>query len=90
MDSKSSRWHVCRVTNRDKNLVELGQRIRDSRKAMGFSQEDLAHESGIDRSYIGGVERGERNVTFTMLCKIAAALKCDAGSLTRNLPLKTR
>ena len=59
MDSKSAPRHVYRVTNRDKNLVELGQRIRDARKALGFSQEDLAHESGIDRSYIGGVERGD-------------------------------
>ncbi|MDP1591230.1 MAG: helix-turn-helix transcriptional regulator [Prosthecobacter sp.] len=88
MDSKSVVWHHCLVVNRDSNLVELGQRIRESRKAMGFSQEDLAHESGIDRSYIGGVERGERNITFTMLCKIATALKCDVANLTKQLPQK--
>lgn len=75
---------------KDQNLVELGQRIRDARKALDLSQEGLAHESEIDRSYIGGVERGERNVTFTMLCRIAAALKCDIASLTDQLPRKSK
>jgi transcriptional regulator with XRE-family HTH domain len=45
--------------------------------ALGFSQEDLANESDIDRRYIGGGERGERNVTFKVLCKIAVARRCD-------------
>lgn len=76
--------------NRDTNLLELGKRIRESRKALEFSQEDLAHESEIDRSYIGGVERGERNITFTMLCKIATALKCDVANLTENLPRRQK
>ncbi len=53
-------------------------------------QEDLAYESDIDRSYIGGVERGERNITFTVLCKIAAGLRCDVAALTKDLPHKPR
>jgi transcriptional regulator with XRE-family HTH domain len=53
-----------------------------------MTQEGLAHESDIDRSYIGGVERGERNLTFSMLCKIAHALRCDVASLTKGLPRK--
>jgi transcriptional regulator with XRE-family HTH domain len=81
---------LCGVLNRDSNLLELGKRIRETRKALGFSQEDLAHEGEIDRSYIGGVERGERNITFTMLCKIATALKCDVSSLTGNLPRRRK
>jgi transcriptional regulator with XRE-family HTH domain len=44
------------------------------RKVKNLTQEDLAHESEIDRSYIGGVERGERNLSFDKLCQIAAAL----------------
>ena len=71
-------------------LVELGQRIRIARKALDMTQEDLADASEIDRSYVGGVERGERNLTFTMLCKIAAALHCDVGSLTQKLPARRR
>lgn len=64
----------------------LGERIRDARKEKGWTQEDLAYEAKIDRSYIGGVERGERNVTFTMLCRIAQSLGRDVASLTHKLP----
>ena len=67
-------------------LVELGRRIRAARAALGFSQEGLANESEIDRSYIGGVERGERNLTFAVLCRIAVALRCDVAALTKDLP----
>jgi transcriptional regulator with XRE-family HTH domain len=52
----------------------LGRRIREARKKMGLSQEDLALESDIDRSYIGGVERGERNLSFKKLCAIARVI----------------
>lgn len=64
----------------------LGQRIRDRRKELGWTQEKLADEAEIDRSYIGGVERGERNLTFTVLCQICKALSCDVAQLTADLP----
>lgn len=67
-------------------LQVLGQRIREMRKERDLTQEDLAHESDIDRSYIGGVERGERNLSFDKLCQIASALRCDVAALTKNLP----
>jgi transcriptional regulator with XRE-family HTH domain len=70
----------------DTALRVLGQRIRDRRASLGWTQEHLAHVADVDRSYIGGVERGERNVTFTMLCKISAALRSDVAGLTQNLP----
>ena len=78
------------MRKRSAELRELGCRIRAARTALGFSQEDLAEESDIDRSYIGGVERGERNLTFTVLCKIAKALHCDVAALTKDLPGKPR
>lgn len=53
---------------------------------MGLSQETLAHESGLDRSYVGRVERGEHNLTFVSLVKLARALGCDVAGLTVNLP----
>jgi hypothetical protein len=64
----------------------LGERIRDARKAKGWTQEDLAYEAEIDRSYIGGVERGERNISFSMLCRLAQALERDIASFTYQLP----
>jgi len=56
------------------------------RKVKNLTQENLAYESQIDRSYIGGVERGERNLSFDKLCQIAAALGCDVATLTKGLP----
>lgn len=67
-------------------LQELGNRIRGKRKARGWTQEDLADIAGIDRSYIGGVERGERNLTFNVLCQICEALCCDVAALTKGIP----
>lgn len=67
-------------------LKELGKRIRARRKELGFSQERFALEAEIDRSYVGGVERGERNVTFTVLCRLCEALGCDVAALTLGLP----
>lgn len=67
-------------------LKELGKRIRARRKALGWSQERFALEAEIDRSYVGGVERGERNVTFTVLCRLCEALGSDVATLTNNLP----
>ncbi len=67
-------------------LQTLGNRIRRQRKTLNLTQEELAAKADIDRSYIGGVERGERNVTFVMLCKICAALECDVAALTYGLP----
>jgi transcriptional regulator with XRE-family HTH domain len=78
------------MRKRSGELQELGRRIRAARIALGFSQEELAYESDIDRSYIGGVERGERNITFNVLCKIATALHCDLAALTKDLPRRPR
>lgn len=55
-------------------LVALGKAIRAERLAHGLSQEALADKAGIDRSYIGGVERGEHNIAIMNLLKIADAL----------------
>ncbi len=65
----------------------LGERVRSARKAKGLSQEDLALESNTATSYIGGVERGQRNPSFKKLCAIARTVGCDVGSLCRDLPL---
>jgi transcriptional regulator with XRE-family HTH domain len=67
-------------------LKTLGDRIRAKRKDLDWTQEDLAANAVLDRSYVGGVERGERNVTFTVLCQICTAMGCDVAALTDGLP----
>lgn len=69
-------------------LKILGNRIRQMRRDYGWTQEELADRAAIDRSYIGGVERGERNLTFTILCQICEALECDVAKLTNDIPEK--
>ncbi len=64
-----------------KYLKSFGARVRELRKAAGFSQEDFALEIGLDRTYMGGVERGERNVAVLNLRKIAAGLHVSVGDL---------
>ncbi|CAO1660020.1 helix-turn-helix domain-containing protein [Halomonas sp. NPDC076908] len=59
----------------------LGQNIREERKKKGFSQDAFALAAGIDRSYIGRVERGEVNITVEKLYEIAAVLQCEPASL---------
>jgi transcriptional regulator with XRE-family HTH domain len=71
----------------NKSLKVLGERIRKARKAKGISQEDLALLADIDRSYIGGIERGQRNPSFKTLCLIARTVKTDVGTLCKDLPL---
>ena len=65
---------------------ELGRRIRERRKKVGLSQEELALFADIDRSYVGGIERGDRNVSFSILCKLCLAMHCDVAALTEGLP----
>ncbi len=62
-------------------LIKLGNKIRELRLAKEFSQEDFAAEVGLDRTYMGGIERGERNISAINLIRIAKALKVEVGEL---------
>ena len=55
-----------------------------------MSQEGLAHAAGLDRSYVGRIERGEHNLTFVSLVRIARAVGCDIAALTVGLPKAQR
>jgi len=59
----------------------FGARVRQLRKARGLSQEALALEAGLDRSYVGSIERGESNVALINIHRIAEALQVGAGEL---------
>lgn len=59
----------------------FGNKVRSVRKERGWSQEELADACELDRTYIGGIERGERNVSIMNIAKIAQALGVKASSL---------
>lgn len=73
---------MCAVAaRRTPELESLGEAIRALRVARGFSQETLAEEAGLHRTYVGSVERGERNVAYLNIRAIAGALDVRASEL---------
>ena len=75
-------------TNEQRRILrKFGRRVRDARNDHGWTQEDLADEAGLNRTYVGGIERGERNLALLNVNKLALALNenfdgflpCHAG-----------
>jgi transcriptional regulator with XRE-family HTH domain len=66
---------------RDEILRLFGERLRELRTERNLSQERLAELAGLDRNYIGQIERAERNVALVNIVRIAKALEVDAGEL---------
>jgi transcriptional regulator with XRE-family HTH domain len=71
---------------RSEVLQIFGSTIRKYRAAVGISQEDLAARAKIHRTYIGGIERGERNPTLVMIYRLADALEVPPAALLPNEP----
>lgn len=69
----------------DKSLELLGRKIRKLRQEQGLSQEAFAYVADIDRSYIGQIERGERNIAFSNMLKIARALGVKVSDLAEGV-----
>ena len=67
----------------DPELMALGREVRRRREALGLSQEEVAERSGLHRNYIGGIERGERNVGVKALFRLADGLGLQAWELLR-------
>lgn len=65
----------------DEFLYWFGKRIRTLRQEKRLSQEELAQLAGIDRTYIGGVERGERNISLLNIKKLVDALGINTKDL---------
>lgn len=65
----------------DERMIAFGKRIREVRRSKGISQEKLAELAGIDRSYMGNIERGEKNITLKKVYEICDALKVDIKEL---------
>lgn len=66
--------------------LQVGANVRRLRRGIGWSQEELAFEAGIHRTYISGVERGIRNPTVLVLSEIADALKVPVHQLLLEVP----
>jgi len=72
------------VEKRKKESVEFGQLIRRIRQKRGLSQEKLAEMADTHPNYIGGIERGERNPTLLVICRLANALGVSPSHLLRK------
>lgn len=66
-------------------LVKFGNRVRLFRRAAGLSQEQLADLAEIHRTYLSGIERGERNVSLINIARLAKALKVTTSQLMEDV-----
>lgn len=66
--------------------TRLGRRVRFLRLKAGLSQEDLADACGLDRTYVGGIERGERNPSLKNILKLASTLNVTMPELFTDAP----
>lgn len=69
-------------------LKALGQRIRELRSEKGYSQEAFADHCGVHRTFMGTVERGESNLSFANIAKVAAALEIPLSTLFLEVEVK--
>jgi len=66
-------------------LIKFAKRVREERKKLGLSQEEFAAKSGFHRTYIGMIERAERNITLSNIEKLAKALRTPVSTLLKGL-----
>lgn len=70
---------------KDQTLIKFGEKVKAARKEMDLSQEELAAKAGLHRTYIGMIERGEKNITLINILKIAHALNIPAAELLEGI-----
>ena len=69
------------MQSKEKILIKFGECVRKLRKAKGLSQEQLAYKANLHRTYIGMIERAEKNITLINIEKISIALDIDLSTL---------
>ena len=65
--------------------IRFGKAVRNRRQKLGVSQEEFADMCGLDRTYVGGVERGERNLSLINIEKIALAFRVSMSELFKGV-----
>lgn len=71
------------MKEKSKILLKFGEKVREVRTAKGLSQEQLAHIADLHRTYIGMIERAEKNITLINIEKIANALNISINELLK-------
>lgn len=66
--------------------TKFGRRLRQLRQEQNLSQEDLGGRADLDRNYVGGIERGERNPSLVNICRLAGALGVEVTALLEGVP----
>jgi transcriptional regulator with XRE-family HTH domain len=77
----------CKNSSEHPEIASFGQAVRSMRTEKGFSQETFADLAGVDRSYMGGVERGEHNLALVNIKKIAGALEVPISEIMEKAGL---
>lgn len=72
------------MPSKEKILIKFGEKVRELRKLKGLSQEQLAYKADLHRTYIGMIERAEKNITLINIEKIAIALNVEPAELLES------
>ena len=82
---RQSRYDRKMDKGKSQHLLRLGENIRSLREKLSLSQEELAFQAGLDRTYLGGAERGERNLTILSALKICKPLEVSLSTLVEGV-----
>ena len=83
LHTKSSFGNLLMPMKNSKLLVKFGEKVREKRKEKGLSQEQLSFKADLHRTYIGMIERAEKNITLSNIEKIAKALEVEIIELLK-------
>ena len=83
LNTKVSFISKLAMSSKQKILINFGDRVREIRKKKGLSQEELAYKADLHRTYIGMIERAEKNITLINIEKIANALEIEIADLIK-------
>lgn len=85
MHTINSFTHSILNMGKKKILVQFGEKVRELRKEKGLSQEELSYKSDLHRTYIGMIERAEKNITLANIEKIAKGLNVELNELFNSI-----